>query len=347
MRVLIDVRPAATCLTGIGRYARMLEHVARVGVPGHSCALGGSDRLQFSSAREEELALPALLAREGVELFHSPLFHLPVLLEGCCGAITIHDAVPVAHPELSTPGFARLFERAAEAARRAAVVICPSQTARDEVASALSLPPEKVHVVPETPAPVFLRPPPAGRPRAGERFMLVVGSVEARKNPRLVLEALALAPDLPPVIFVGPPGGFDLVAEAERLGVRDRVRQEGWLPDQQVARLYRQAALLLFTSRHEGFGLPIVEAFASGLPVVASTAGSLPEVAGDAALLVDPDDAQGLADAARRLLAEAELRTLLVERGRSRLADHYSAEAVRRGLATAWDRVAAERGAAA
>lgn len=346
MRILLDVRPSATCATGIGRYARMLRDTVQAGVDGHSCVAAGVERLRFRSPPEEELALPALLARERVELFHSPLFHLPALLGDCAAAITIHDAAPVLHPELTAPGFARLFEGAAEAAARASLVVCPSETARDDVTRALSLPTDKVRVVPEAPASLFLEEPEELSP-AAEPFLLVVGSIESRKNPGLVLEALALDPDLPPAVFVGPEAGFDLLGEAERLGVRSRVHRDGWLSDRELCQRYRQATALLFPSRYEGFGLPLVEAFACGLPAVASRTGSLPEVAGDAALLVDPDDAQELAEATGRLLADAELRAELVARGRKRVHERYSLTAVRQGLAAAWDQVARERSVAA
>lgn len=346
MRVLIDVRPAASCGTGIGRYARMLAEVTREPIPGHACAAADGQRLRFGSVIEEELGLPALLARERAELFHSPLFHLPALLGDAAAVVTIHDAAPVLHPELTTPAFARLFERAAQAAARAALVVCPTETARQEVVQALSLPANKVRVVPEAPSPVFADAS-EGPQTPGEPYLLVVGSLEARKNPALVLDALALAPELPPAVFVGPEAGFDLLSEAERRGVRARVRVEGWLPDRELARLYRSATALLFPSRYEGFGLPLVEAFASGLPVVSSRAGSLPEVAGDAALLVDPDDAQGLAEATRLLVADPALRTELVARGRRRVEERYSLAVVSRGLAGAWDQVAHERSVAA
>ena len=341
MRVLIDVRPAASCGTGIGRYANMLAEVTREPVQGHVCAAADGARLRFGSAQEQELSLPALLERERVELLHSPLFQLPALLAACAAVITIHDAAPVLHPELTSPGFARLFEQAALAAERAAVVVCPSESARDEVVRALSLPPEKVCVVPETPAAVFEQS--SLPPRAEEEpFLLVVGSVEPRKNPLAILEALAAAPDLPRVVFAGPLAGTDLWGEAQRLGVKDRVRLVGWVEDRELVRLYRSATALVFPSRYEGFGLPVIEAFACDTPVVASTAPAVREVAGDAALLVDPDDVDGLANAIQRVIADEALRAELRTRGRKRLEERYSPQAVRAGLAAAWNLAAKE-----
>src|SRR5262249_7462807 len=82
--------------------------------------------------------------------------------------------------------------------------------------------------------------------------------------------------------------------------------------------LYEEAAALLFPSLEEGFGLPVLEAMAHGLPVIASNTSSLPEITGDAAVLLDPHDVQGMADAALRVLEDSEWRAQLALRGRAR-----------------------------
>ena len=94
----------------------------------------------------------------------------------------------------------------------------------------------------------------------------------------------------------------------------------GYVPDAGLAMLYRRARMFVFPSRYEGFGLPVLEAMASGTPVITSNVTSLPEVAGDAALLVDPDDVEGLAEAMRRVREDKTLRNDLIERGLRRAA---------------------------
>jgi glycosyltransferase involved in cell wall biosynthesis len=84
----------------------------------------------------------------------------------------------------------------------------------------------------------------------------------------------------------------------------------------------RGARALLFPSRFEGFGAPVLEAFHVWTPVVATTAGAIPEVAGDAALLVEPGDAEGLAREAARVLDDRDLAAELVQRGRDRTSAH-------------------------
>ena len=92
----------------------------------------------------------------------------------------------------------------------------------------------------------------------------------------------------------------------QRLGLERRVDFRGHVERDELAALYRGAQLLVFPSRYEGFGLPVLEAMASGTPVVATRAGAVPEVAGDAAVLVDPGDPAALAAGMERALAERE-----------------------------------------
>jgi glycosyltransferase involved in cell wall biosynthesis len=94
--------------------------------------------------------------------------------------------------------------------------------------------------------------------------------------------------------------------------------------------LYRLAAVFVFPSLYEGFGLPPLEAMASGTPVVTSNVSSLPEVVGDAALLIDPYDPEAIADAIRSVLEEADLRAGLVARGLRRAGDFSWERSVRR-----------------
>jgi len=349
-RVLFDARPGGTP-TGIGRFARTLAGILREGVTGHDCwTLGGEAgdlSLAATSPIEEEFELPLLLEREGIDVFHSPLFHLPATLP-CRSIVTIHDAVPAIRPDLTNESFARLFERAEEAATRADLVICPSGSAKADVVRALRIPVGKVHVVPEAPAACFG--PLRDEARAAFRkrrardgaFILVVGSLERRKNPGLVLDALAKVPaeEIAFAVFAGPDAGFDLAAEACRRGLEGRVRGLGHVSDEDLVALYNEAAALVFPSLYEGFGLPVVDAFPCGTPVIASNAASIPEVAGDAALLIDPEDAATLAQAIRRLVATPDLAADLCRRGKARF-ERFTPDVVRGKLAALYTELAA------
>ncbi|MBI3725145.1 glycosyltransferase family 4 protein [bacterium] len=285
---------------------------------------------------EEEFELPPLIEREGIDLFHSPIFRLPAIL-ACRSVVTIHDAIPAVRPDLTNPDFARIFEDAPEAARRADAVVCPSEHAKRDVVRALGVPAEKVHVIPEAPSSAFRlldeKTRKEARVRLGleGRFLLVVGSLEKRKNPGVVLDALARVPDIS-LVFAGPAGGYDLEREAKSRCVLERIRCLGAVPDSDLVALYNEAVALVFPSLAEGFGLPTVEAFMCGTPVIASNASSIPEVAGDAAIVFDPEDADALTDAIRRILDAPEFGDDLRRRGRERLAI-FSPQTVKSRLA--------------
>jgi glycosyltransferase involved in cell wall biosynthesis len=108
------------------------------------------------------------------------------------------------------------------------------------------------------------------------------------------------------------------------------VRFFGFVADRTLAILYRLAAVFVFPSLYEGFGLPPLEAMASGTPVITSNVSSLPEVVGDAALLVDPLDAAAIAEAMRRVLTDPALQEDLRQRGLNRAGEFSWDRSVRR-----------------
>jgi len=114
-------------------------------------------------------------------------------------------------------------------------------------------------------------------------------------------------------------GSEAFAAACARAKHRDRIHRLGYVDDATRADLLAGAAVLAFPSRYEGFGFPPLEAMVAGVPVVASTAGAIPEVVGDAALLVDPDDGDGLAAALVRALTDDHTRADLVTRGHAQV----------------------------
>jgi glycosyltransferase involved in cell wall biosynthesis len=155
------------------------------------------------------------------------------------------------------------------------------------------------------------------------RFILHLGTLEPRKNLVRLVQAFAQvrAHDAgqPPVKLALAGGkGWDydaIFAEVARLGLEQEVLFPGYVRDEDLAGWYRAAAVFVYPSLLEGFGLPVLEAMACGAPTVTSNLSSLPEVAGDAALLVDPTSVDALAGALLRLLADADLARELRGRG--------------------------------
>jgi glycosyltransferase involved in cell wall biosynthesis len=118
-------------------------------------------------------------------------------------------------------------------------------------------------------------------------------------------------------------------ARVEELGLQDRVRFTGYVPEEEKALWYNAATCFCYPSLYEGFGLPPLEAMACGVPVVTSNVSSLPEVVGEAGLTVDPLDSAALSEALRRVLADSGLRSELAAQGMAQARQFTWTEAAR------------------
>jgi glycosyltransferase involved in cell wall biosynthesis len=211
------------------------------------------------------------------------------------------------------------------------MIICPSEATKRATVRLFGVEPERCRVIPhgvETefalPASPSVKADVRARYALPQHYLLQLGTVQPRKNYVTSLRALARIPtaERMPLIVAGAFGWkYDAVVDAVReLDLRDWVRFVGYAGMPDLPALYQMAHAVLFPSLDEGFGLPLLEAFAAGTPVVASNAGAIPEVAGDAALLSAPEDAQALAENLLRLLTERRLRERQVAAGRARAA---------------------------
>ncbi len=305
------------------------------------CFLGAK-----SSVIRSLTLVPAALRRLRVDIFHG-MDHVGIPLVGRSGkyVVTVHDVIPLILPETFTPRH-RLVVRLALARvrRKADLVVVPSHAVKRDVVRRVGLPEDRVVVTHEGCEPRFrpVRSAAARRDVAARyglppRYVLAVGTLEPRKNLTTLLEAFArlrrdgeVDADLR-LVLAGARGWLDepIFATVRSLGLEDAVRFTGFVDDADLPVVYSGAALFVFPSLHEGFGLPLLEAMACGVPVVTSNISSMPEVAGDAAVLVDPRDADGLAAAIARLLRDGALRDRLREAGIAR-ARQFSWEATAR-----------------
>jgi len=269
------------------------------------------------------------LAGDGIDLFVTD--HFPVVRGLTYGTLlTIHDLRYLVLP--GEGSFARRWyfrHRFDRDVRRAKAVVTVSAAIGAEIREHLRVAEDRVHIIPNGVGEEFRAPP---RERS---YLLSVGVFERRKNLPVLLEMLAANPDLPTLVLSGRggPEAAALRAAAARLGVESRVEFRGYVAEEELPGLYAGAAALLIPSRYEGFGLPLLQAFATDTPVVCSTAPALREVAGDAALLVDPDDRDDWGRAVTRLLGDADLRARLTSAGRVRAATFTWTAAAERFLA--------------
>ncbi len=262
----------------------------------------------------------------GATLYHATE-HLLLPLRGVHTVLTVHDLIfrryPRHHKRLN-----RWYLNATMPlfCRRADHIIAVSEQSKRDVIAAYGIPPEKITVVYEAADPRFC-PQPAeavaavrARYRLPERHLLFVGTIEPRKNLGRLLaafERLHAAGLTDALVIVGKRGWLydDFFARLENSPAQGAVIFPGFVPDADLPAVYASAQALAFPSEFEGFGLPVLEAMACGTPVVCSNTSSLPEVAGDAALLIDPLDADALTDALRRVLTASDLAIDLRARG--------------------------------
>jgi glycosyltransferase involved in cell wall biosynthesis len=242
--------------------------------------------------------------REPVDVLHYPLT-VPVPRFAGPTVVTLHDLQHVELPEFFSRG-ERLFRRFAYegAARRADVVVTPSAHAKAMAVERLGLDAGRVVVAPHGVDHARFSPADSEH----ERFLVYPANMWPHKNHKRLLEALAQVPDVELLLTGNDYGRRDeLLDQAARLGVGDRVRHLGFVDHDELPRLLRRARAMIFPSLYEGFGQPPLEAMACGCAVASSVRGALAEVCGGAVLEMDPEDVDSIASAIDRLASDDAL----------------------------------------
>jgi alpha-1,3-rhamnosyl/mannosyltransferase len=287
------------------------------------------------------LSNSASISRD-VDLFHATDHHIP-LIRGTPTVATIMDLIPVLHPEWIKQDLKRLKSWLfTTSIHRADHIITISEYSKQDMVQHLGIEPERISVTPLGVDPIYFE-----RIDAPQRdavldkhglkpgFFLFVGTLQPRKNLPRVLEAFQQLPEAVrkehPLVIVGRDGWSNeaLLPQLEALQARGEGRWLSYLPQSEVLALLQSAGALVFASLYEGFGLPVIEAFAAQCPVIASNTTSLPEVTGDAAWSVDPSSAESISTAMLDVLRQSDEREEKIQRGLAR-ARQYSWQACAR-----------------
>jgi alpha-1,3-rhamnosyl/mannosyltransferase len=355
-RIGFDGRALASPAAGMRRYTyELFGALARldpsltivaVGPPSGSGIPERIERVQPALSLPTNLGwmltgLPLTARRAGVHAFHAPAYTIPVGIRPV--VVTIHDVSYARHPEWypykRDPVRRAFYRHSAVTADR---IITDSTFSKSEIVAAYDVRPETIDVVPLAAAAAFTQGPPLPLPAAyPPRFVLHVGDLHARRNLEMVARALqsvrarnrSLQDVALVVAGVDRGAGAALIALSARAGGSPLVVFARTVDDASLLALYRSASALVYPSRYEGFGLPLLEAMSVGVPVIAASASSIPEVTGDAAVLIDPDDEAAWADAIERTLDDGSR------------AETMRAASKTRAAQFSWDRTARETAA--
>jgi glycosyltransferase involved in cell wall biosynthesis len=330
MRVLLDTNGLHTTRAGVARYIRGLIRGLQQKAPlaQLDTLAWPVDNFEFHQPQRaiktayRELVwypwiAPHLVRKRHPDLVHYASCSCVIPRSGVPEVITLHDLALLRHPERY-----RRWQRWSGLRRysnltRARFVICISQFTAQEASALLGLSPDKIRVVYsgcDYLEPGFSPGPASATPAIPDEFFLFVGSLEPGKNLSLLRAAYDLAAQaqhrLPPLVIVG--------ARWQGVGHEGPVEHDwrylGHQPDAVLVELYRRSLALVFPSKYEGFGLPVIEAMSQGCPVICSRVASLPEAGGDAALFADMTP-EAYLHAMRQLQQDNSLRQQLVQRG--------------------------------
>jgi glycosyltransferase involved in cell wall biosynthesis len=359
MRVGVDYTSGATQLAGIGRSVRelvaaMLRHsdcpeltlfYAHRGPLPSVEGLAANDRVRvrripvsprmvLAAWHRLRLPIPIEAFLGSLQVFHGPDFTVPPLAIAR-GVLTVHDLTYLLRPQDAHPAQLRFLESAVpRSIDRARLIVAVSETTKLDLMQRYGVRPHRIHVVPNAVGTEFSKVTNQDvleevrqRLVVPDTFVLSVGTVQPRKN----IEGLAAAVSLASRklnrsishLHVGRDGWLHNQVYGAIESSGDEVRFVGHVSDETLRVLYSLATVFAFPSHAEGFGLPILEAFACECPVVTSVSSSTEEVAGGAAVLVDPSEPASIADGLVKVMTDEPYRARLVQRGIER-AQSYS-----------------------
>ena len=352
-----DGKRAVQNMTGLGNYSRVVVGTLSALYPGNRYILMAprmreNPRLEPLLMRENVTVhtpqgfvgrhIPALwrsagmvsdMAALGLDLYHGLSNELPLTasLAPCPVVVTVHDLIWRRSPrDYNAPDRFLYEQKYRRSARLATRVIAVSERTKADMISDWNIPAEKIDVIYQGCDHLFSRAvtyDDKQRVRAAyglpQRFIVSVGTVQPRKNQLLAVKALPSLPDDVKLVIVG---GCQAAyrAEIDRYitdnGLGDRVIWLEGIPFGDLPPIYACAALSSYTSRYEGFGIPLVESLSVGTPAIACTGSCLEEAAGAGAVYVNPDDVRAYAEAAASILAHAYVADRLRAAGRKHVA---------------------------
>lgn len=254
------------------------------------------------------------LRTDGIDLYHGLSGELPFGLRraGIPAVVTIHDLIFLRHPEWYKPWDVMIYSwKFRQTLREATRIVAISELTRQDILHYGDFPEDRIDVIYQdcdesfkAAAPEALKAEARREYELPAKYILNVGSIEARKNVALAVRALKQLPEDVHLVIVGKETRYeqDVRRTVYDLDLEKRVHIRHGVSFRLLPAVYQQAQAFVYPSRYEGFGIPILEAANSGVPIVAGTCGCLREAGGEACSYVDPDDAGSMARELRKIL---------------------------------------------
>lgn len=354
MKIAVDIREANHEKTGKGWYTfNMVEELLKLDHKNHYLLYTDSEKNPFKLPKNVEIKLIQSkpwqwhykvlkdLQAQKVDLFFAPTSYIiPAMApKSLRTVITVHDLVAFLFPGIHNRK-AIFIERLTlkKAIKKAKSIFVVSENTEKDLLKRFKYPEAKIHLTPCAPSDFFRHPPKEfdiqefqKKLQLPEKFILAVGTLEPRKNFSTLIKSFVIIKRKHPdykLVIVGKKGWkyHNIEETLKHYQLEKDVIFPGYLEDKELQKVYSLAAVFVFPSLYEGFGIPPLEAMASGCPVVGSNAASLPEVIGEAGLLIDPKNAYKMAEAISSLITNDHLRSMLIERGKQQ-ANKFSWEA--------------------
>ena len=352
-RIAYDARFSIGQYRGMGRYLRALIAGREQQLLGF-CAGGEHDSALRLVAEGpafypawEQITIPRLVRRHGIDVFIAPYNTAPLMLPPQTRLVLIvHDLIymePLPASRSIYQNSGRMYRRliVPRAIARADMVVTVSNFTASSIVSRFGLEPRRLRIIPNSLAEEWFISE-MSAPRS-EDYILVVAGEAPSKNLNRALDAFARCRKLMnnsylrmKVAGVKPAFHARFADRARLLGVANHVEFLSYLTNEDMRALYRNASVLFMPSLAEGFGIPVLEAMASGVPVVASNTSSLPEIGGDAPLYFDPTSSEHMAQILHQILVDSGLRARMAELGRVQARKFHSA-VIRAAIQKLWD----------
>lgn len=269
------------------------------------------------------------LQRDGVELYHGLSHELPSGIEktGIKSVVTVHDLIFMRYPkQFGLINYRIYLAKVKHACKVSDKIIAISQKTKDDLIDLLGIDPKKIEVIYQGSDPAFAIEQSAEQKSTvkekynlPDAFILSVGTIEERKNLLLTVKALRNVTNGIPLVVVGKETKYTDEVKAH-LTANNLTNRVIFLKDVtfvELPAIYQLASVFVYTSRYEGFGIPILEALNSGTPVIAATGSCLEEAGGPDSLYVDPDNDADLAIKINSLLGDEALRQTMINKGRA------------------------------